>query len=145
MSSRYKSTWDDRPCSWGTAALGGSGPPLIYQTNSSHHLQVTGWPVKHGRVFFSVQCTRVQKRTLDKSFFTRYQKNMAMFNWSPCMFPRFTVIHCDIEKVSIVNRPLLFRRYLKSGRLQRFFVYFLHLIAMFHNFILWDQNDGPPP
>ena len=32
-----------------------------------------------------VQCTRVQKRTLDKSIFTCYQKNTAMFNWSPCM------------------------------------------------------------
>ena len=26
----------------------------------------------------------VQWRTLDESLYTRYQKNTAMFNWSPC-------------------------------------------------------------
>ena len=50
----------------------------------------TVWPVKQGRVFLVpckkglVQCTLLYKCTLDKSLFTRYQKHMAMFNWSPC-------------------------------------------------------------
>ena len=50
----------------------------------------TGWPVKLGRVFlvpckkWLVQYTLVQKHTLDKSLFTRYQKNTAMFIWSGC-------------------------------------------------------------
>ena len=53
------------------------------------NLHITECPIKHDCVFlipwkkWLVQCTRVQKHTLDKSLFTRYQKNTAMFNWSP--------------------------------------------------------------
>ena len=52
----------------------------------------TGWPVKHGRVFlvpwkkWLFQCTCEQWCKLDKSVYTRYQKNTAMFIWSPCIW-----------------------------------------------------------
>ena len=58
----------------------------------------TGSPVKHGRVFWYLEksdltrvgyCTRVQC-TLDKSIFTRYEKNTAMFNWSPLNTVKYT-------------------------------------------------------
>ena len=58
----------------------------------------TGWPVNKGRVFlvpwkkWLVQCTHVQWRTLDKSLYTRYQINTAMFNWSPCIIILYTPI-----------------------------------------------------
>ena len=34
--------------------------------------------------WYLVQCTRVQYHTLDKSIFTTYQKNTALFIWSGC-------------------------------------------------------------
>ena len=54
------------------------------------YYSTTEWPVKHGRVFlvhwkkWLVQCTRLQWHTLDKTRYTRYQKNTAMYNWPPC-------------------------------------------------------------
>ena len=43
------------------------------------------WPCFSGTWYWSsVQCTRVQKPTLDKLLFTGYQKNTTMFYWSPC-------------------------------------------------------------
>ena len=75
----------------------------------------TGWPIKHGRVFLVpwtkgtcliVTCTRVQWRTMDKSPNTRYQKNTAMLNRSPCSSLLVSIL---------INSRLYRTRFLNQG------------------------------
>ena len=62
----------------------------LFHTQSANKTKhaVTGRPIIHGRVVlilckrWLVQCTCVLSRSLEKSLFTRYQKNTAMFIWS---------------------------------------------------------------
>ena len=71
----------------------------------------TGWPAKHGRVFL-VSCDASvcywKVAYTGRVMFIKYQKNMAMFNWSPCNknFLEFTFLSDKNSSASVKTSDL---------------------------------------
>ena len=75
-------------------------------TEGVYNHQRTGWPVIQGRGFL-VHCKKW--RTLDKSLFTWYQNNTAMYNWSPIVTEKASKkqpgSYCEICQRGANNPP----------------------------------------
>ena len=97
------STWTWR--TWPTAAPS----PREGRRSGTSPGRGTGEPVTHSRVFlvctckkWLVQCKLQDTRTLDKSLFTRYQRNTAIFIWSGCKKQNYFKLNSFLEPIQYI-------------------------------------------